>query len=135
MKTRIRFVTVLVLFGAVGCSMLPLSESPSSVHIDRLYFGRSIGAIETVSDSSWSTFLREVVTPLFPNGFSVWRGEGQWKGSDGTIVREESFILEIIHPIDVTEADAAIEQIAAEYKRQFHQEAVLRVTTSGRARF
>lgn len=101
---------------------------------DRLYLGRSIPDGGTVSDSAWAAFLREVVTPRFPDGLTVLRGDGQWRDSTGTIVREASFVLELYHPASA-EADAALDEIAAEYKRRFGQESVMRVRASADVRF
>jgi hypothetical protein len=102
--------------------------------VDRLYFGRSIRDGGTVSDSAWGAFLREVVTPRFPDGLTVYRAEGQWREGDGRIVREESFVLEIVHAAGPS-AEADFREIAAEYKHRFRQEAVMRVTSPARQRF
>src|SRR4051794_24508144 len=62
---------------------------------DRLYFGRNVRAGcatapgGTVTDSAWTAFVREVVTGRFPDGLTVYGGEGQWREPDGRIVREE----------------------------------------------
>ena len=92
---------------------------------DRLFFGRNIRSGGTVSDSAWRVFLAEVVTPRLPDGFSVTRGEGQWRGDDGVIVREEGFTLEV-HHAPGTPPDSVFEAIAVEYCRRFRQDAVLR---------
>jgi Protein of unknown function (DUF3574) len=94
---------------------------------DRLYFGRGIPGGGAVADSAWGAFLGEVVTPRFPAGLTVYRVEGQWRNDDRTIGREQSFVLEIVHPAGPA-ADADLREIADEYKRRFRQEAVLRVT-------
>ena len=110
---------------AVGPSPAPTVASPATKQIwDRLYFGRNIPTGGDVSDADWATFLAEVVTPRFPNGFTVLHGEGQWLGQSGAIARERSFILELSHP-DTEAASRAVLEIAAEYKRRFAQEAVL----------
>lgn len=102
---------------------------------DRLYFGRDIpGGGGTVSDSAWSAFLREVVTPRFPTGLTVYRAEGQWREDDGRIVSEPSFVLEVIHPSNPA-IEAALRDIAEDYKRRFRQEAVMRITSPARPRF
>ena len=107
---------------------------------DRLYFGRNIPApcdstpAATVSDSAWAGFLREVVTPLFPDGLTIYSGYGQWREPDGRITREESFVLEIVHRAE-PDAEIAFRDIAARYKRRFCQQAVMRVTTPARQRF
>ena len=103
----------------------PTSAAQPSVS-DRLYFGRSIPGGGTVTDDAWDVFLRDVVTPRFPAGLTVWRARGQWRDRTGVIVHEETLVLELIHAPDA-ESEAAIRAIIDEYKRRFRQEAVLRL--------
>lgn len=101
---------------------------------DRLYFGRGIPGGGTVSDTEWATFLREVVTPRFPAGITVLQAQGQWRGADGGVVQEPTFVLDLVHSPGAG-ADAAVDEVAAEYKRRFRQEAVMRVRASADVRF
>jgi hypothetical protein len=101
---------------------------------DRLFFGRSIPGGGMVTDSAWSVFLAEVVTPRFPDGLTVWQADGQWLEASGVLARESSTVVEVAHPASEA-AEAALRAIAEEYKRRFRQEAVLRVTTPVRIRF
>ncbi len=87
-----------------------------------------------VSEKDWAGFLEEVVTPAFPQGLTVWSATGQWLNDQGQIEREQTFVLEIIHSVDQN-SDARIRAIAAEYRRRFHQESVLRVTIPANAIF
>lgn len=120
-------VALLLLFG--GCaSVAPAGDI--GVLSDRLFCGRSIPAGGTVSDPEWETFLRDVVTPRFPDGFTVHRGRGQWRGETG-ITAEEVMILEVLHPYSA-ETDRLMREIAEEYRVRFGQEAVLRVTMPAR---
>jgi hypothetical protein len=133
MKNRaLRWIGIAVFGLAVGaCAPLPPQPAPpppaepASVS-DRLYFGRNIPGGGTVTERDWAQFLAEVVTPRFPAGLTVWRAEGQWREQSGAIVKEQSFVLELIHGPDPA-AERAVQEIAAEYKRRFRQEAVLRV--------
>lgn len=119
---------------AVRANPAPAETPATAWTADRLYLGREMPGGGTVSDSAWAAFLAEVATPRFPDGLTVLRGEGQWRDSTGVIVRESSFILEIYHPGDAR-ADAAVEEIAAEYKRRFRQESVMRVRTRSGVEF
>ena len=101
---------------------------------DRLYFGRAMSGGGEVSEEAWRAFLAEVVTPRFPDGLTVWRADGQWRDSDGIIVREQTFVLEIYHDGAAT-ADVAITEMVDDYKRRFQQAAVLRVTSPAMVRF
>lgn len=127
-------VKVLLLLVLVSCAPPPHASRDSSVVIERLYFGRNAGDSLFVTDSLWTVFLSEVVTPRFPQGLTAWRAEGQWRGSRGLIEKEPSFVLEIVHPAD-RQVDQYISEVISEYKRRFRQEAVLRLQTDGRATY
>ena len=48
----------------------------------------------------WRQFLAEVVTPRFPQGLTVWPASGQWRTQDGSITREASYALNLLHADD-----------------------------------
>jgi len=88
-----------------------------------LYFGlaRPKGS---VSELEWQLFLKDEVTPRFPNGLTVWEAEGQWRGQDGGIGHERSKVLLLVHP-DTADARAALQTVIARYRKSFDQESVL----------
>jgi uncharacterized protein DUF3574 len=92
---------------------------------DVLYFGRNRPDGGQVSDADWQAFLDEVVTPRFPAGLTVVEATGQWKGQSGEVERERAEVLTVLHAGDAP-ARRAVAEVAAEYKRRFQQEAVLR---------
>jgi hypothetical protein len=100
---------------------------------DLLYFGTAKPG-GTVSPEEWSLFLRDVVTPRFPEGLTAWPAAGQWKNSNGAIDREASYVLSLVHP-DGEPAEASVRAIVTEYKARFRQESVLRVRTDACASF
>jgi hypothetical protein len=91
---------------------------------DTLYFGTN-WARGPVTAHDWSKFLQLSVTPRFPQGFTVSKASGQWRGADGTIAHESTYVLSVIHP-DGAPSEAAIGEIVASYKSAFQQESVLR---------
>jgi hypothetical protein len=118
-----------------GCASVPRSAVEAERYqLDRLYFGRAIADTGLVSDSAWTVFVRDVVTPRFPAGITSWHGEGQWRSDAGAVVHEPSVVLEIIHRPSQGVEDA-LRAVITEYKRRFLQESVLRVTTDVRAQF
>jgi len=92
---------------------------------DSLYFGTAKPQ-GVVTPEEWAEFLRTTVTPRFPQGLTVWQASGQWRSSDGAILREASHVLNLVHPNDEPSEKAVLEIVAA-YKSRFQQEAVLRV--------
>jgi len=133
MQARRIPLTAAVLL-ATACAPLHRSAAGSPVLVERLYFGRSAGDSFFVSDSAWTLFLSEVITPRFPSGLTSWRAEGQWRRPDGVLERESTFVLEAVHPAR-PDLERALTEIVTEYKRRFHQQSVLRVQTSARADF
>ena len=91
-----------------------------------LFMGRSGASSEIVDDAAWDAFLGETVTPRFPDGLTVLDARGQWRGTDGLILKERSKVLIVLAPPG---GDAAqlLDEVSDEYKRRFDQESVLRV--------
>jgi Protein of unknown function (DUF3574) len=98
--------------------------APGASHMrTTLYFGLA-HPLGKVSESQWQAFLRDEVTPRFPDGLTVWQADGQWRRSDGHISRERAKVLLLVH--DETPAvRTALAAIVASYKRLFQQESVL----------
>ena len=93
-----------------------------------LYMGMSIPGGTTVSDADWEKFLSDVVTPLFPDGFTVILGRGQYREASGVIAKEPSHVLVFLYRRkERTAANGKIESIRNEYKKRFSQESVLRM--------
>ena len=65
------------------------------------------------------------MTPRLPQGFSVFSAAGQWQNADGKIIKENSHVLQIIHPQDAITEQSLVDIITL-YKKQFQQETVLR---------
>jgi hypothetical protein len=101
---------------------------------DALYFGLSKPAGGVVTDAEWEAFLRDVVTPRFPDGLTVWTARGQWRGADGAVAREESRVVQLLHRPSAA-ADSSIVAIVAEYRSRFAQEAVMRVRSRAEVTF
>jgi len=93
-----------------------------------LYFGMNKPDGGKVSDEDWDKFLETEITPRFPEGFTVLEGYGQYKDNSGKIVREASKVLVLFYPKKMREVvNPKIEELRANYKKQFNQESVLRL--------
>jgi hypothetical protein len=100
---------------------------------DSLYFGTAKpGGV--VSSEDWARFLETTVTPRFPQGLTSSRASGQWRDADGEIVREDSHVLQLLHPDDAA-TEKAIRELIEAYKTQFQQQAVLRIRSHTCASF
>ncbi len=124
---RLAFTVALAL-GLAGCATLHPHACSSGEQLfvhELLYFGAAKpGGV--VSPEEWAEFLSATVTPRFPQGLSVWQASGQWRGADGVVVREGSYVLNVLHADNATD-EKSVREIVATYKSRFQQEAVLRV--------
>ncbi len=81
-----------------------------------------------VTPDEFNRFLDEVVTPLFPDGLTVTRTDGQFKGEDGVTIKEDSYVLVLLYPVEgLKTSSAKIDLIRREYMRRHQQESVLRL--------
>jgi Protein of unknown function (DUF3574) len=93
-----------------------------------LYFGRSKPDGGVVSDPEWEKFLSEVVTPRFPDGFTILKGTGQYREKSGKITTEPSQVLVFLYiKAARKESRRKIDEIRAAYVKEFNQESVLRL--------
>jgi len=93
-----------------------------------LFFGtgRSNG-LPPVTEAEFQSFLDTKITPAFPDGLTLLKGLGQFRGSDGVAIEEDSFLVILLYPVEARrESDGKIEQIRTDYKGEFQQESVLR---------
>ena len=93
-----------------------------------LIFGRSVKNAPDVSEADFSDFLDKEVSARFPLGLTVTDAQGRWRSSDGTAVREPSKIVMIVLPGERGDL-AKLDAVRRAYERQFHQEAVLQMTS------
>lgn len=116
-----RLLLLVALLASAGCA------TPTQVS-DRLFFGRAIPGGGNVSEKQWNAFVAQVIVPRFPDGFTILRGSGHWKGDDGKAVSEQSWVLEVVHKDDPL-IDAKVAEIARAYRECFKQDAVMCVRT------
>ena len=133
MTRHIRYVCAAAVLAFAGLALAPAPRAdmpPCPAGTDRwteyrLFFGRSKGGEEVVTDEAWRAFLAEEITPRFPDGLSVMDGAGQWRGASGAIVRERSKMVLILTPPGA-DGMQRTDEIAQAYRQAFGQESVLR---------
>lgn len=128
-RMRITAAAGALLLTGLGCVVpSPVETAPVLTQqtriVDRLYFGR-VHAAGIVTEAQWAEFLAQEVTPRFPDGLTVWTADGQWRdGTNRVIVREPTFVLEVVHTRK-RRGDAELKAIVAAYKQRFSQQSVL----------
>jgi Protein of unknown function (DUF3574) len=81
-----------------------------------------------VTEEEFRTFLDEFVTPLFPDGLTVVKADGQFRGADGVTIKEESFVVILLYPVEGHKTSSRnIDAIRRTYMTRHRQESVLRV--------
>lgn len=104
-----------------------LNDTPTNKFIRTdLYFGRDIPGGGEVSDNDFQTFLNNVVTPLFPDGLTIFDANGQYLDSTDTIIKEKSKSISLFFN-DTQQNKNSIYDIISKYTQQFNQESVLQV--------
>jgi len=93
-----------------------------------LYFGTARGEKQPpVSEAEFQGFLDNYITPAFPDGLTLLKGLGQFRGANNVTIEEESFLVILLYPAAARrESSGKIEQIRKDYREQFGQESVLR---------
>ncbi len=91
-----------------------------------LYFGLSRADGPDITNDEFEEFLDTVVTPRFPDGLTLLTGDGQFRGENGLVIKEPSKLLILFYPWTAQRSHAA-NRIREIYKRDFQQQAVLRV--------
>jgi hypothetical protein len=108
---------------------IPAAALRGSVDFARseLFFGTA-KVDGTVSDEEFLEFVDRIITPRFPDGLTLLEADGQFRGEDGIIIKEKSFVLILLYPLEeFAKSSRRIETIRERYKDQFQQESVLRV--------
>ena len=118
---------------ATGCTAPPprCAGLPGTPMVTaELFFGRAL-----VDDAAWRTFVADVVTPRFPDGFTALDGHGQWRQrATGRILAEPSTVIVVVAAPGPATIDA-LEVIRAEYRHRFAQESVGRALSETCAEF
>ncbi len=126
------FISLAFAVIAAACSISgppPCPEGTDQFVQYELFMGRSDGSDEVVDDAAWDAFLKDTVTPRFPDGLTVLDALGQWRDSEGLVQKERSKLLTIIVPPHPDNSHS-ISEISEVYKRRFGQESVLQVVSN-----
>ena len=131
---------ILLLASALvlaGCASIQRTGCPAGLapaQTAEMIFGRNIGGAPGVSDADWTSFVDTEITPRFPDGFTVFEANGQWRARDGAIARERSKMLLIV-TAGASGVDRKLADIRQVYRQRFKQQSVLLIIGRGCAGF
>jgi hypothetical protein len=124
---RVGLLFLIALASTAQAETCPLPSEKPVLEV-QLFFGRNIPGGGHVSDADWAGFAAGVISPAFPDGFSVSDVKGQWRDSESKkIVREPSEIVTIV-ALQSSALASKISKIADAYRARFHQQSVGVVT-------
>ena len=85
-----------------------------------------------VSEADWLRFCNQYVSAAFPDGYTVIDAAGYWRSGSNATEKERAKIILIVAPADAGEK---VRSVARQYRKQFHQEAVLISSSDAEANF
>jgi hypothetical protein len=146
----LRLALSLAVAALAGCVSQPTPPAPSQqaappyacllqseqrMLVAELFFGRNISGRGALTEAEWAGFAARTITPNFPDGFTVFDGEGQWQNPQtGRIGRERSKILLVAVKRDPDLA-RRLSAVVDAYKTEFHQQSVGVITRDSCAAF
>ena len=128
---------------AAACAVEPAPPAPYAclmpgeqrMLVAELFFGRNIRGRAPLADAEWAEFAAQVVTPNFPDGFTVFDGQGQWRNpATGTIGHDPTKIL-LVAAKRTPDLAARLTAVIDAYKARFHQQSVGIITRDSCAAF
>jgi hypothetical protein len=103
--------------------------------VAELFFGRGIKGREPLNDAEWAEFAAQTITPNFPDGFTVFDGEGQWRNPQtGRIASNRTKVL-LVAARQTPDLAQRLSAVIDAYKRQFQQQSVGAITRDSCAAF
>jgi cytochrome c len=130
------FLLVLLPCLASGCGGGGEQESVSRPTLvqSQVYLGGNIPGGGVVSEEEFGAFIGEVVTPEFPGGITVFDTYGQMQRGDGTIEKQQTKVLLLVHENSKADSERVIGVIDA-YRDRFGTPQVMLNTVSVEAQF
>jgi hypothetical protein len=118
-ETHGRVLTRHLIPAGARAGVLPFART-------ELYFGTARpGGV--ITETEFHDFVDRHVTPRFPHGLTLLKGDGRFPTED-TVIKEQSFVLILLYPYDTfDEGSRHIESIRTRYREEFGQQSVLRV--------
>jgi len=137
-KSRVTVVLVLAVIATTLLSLMIGCGDTDSDTADKeskpewietcISFGRNTTGGGEVSEEDFNKFLEDVVTREFPAGLTVFDSYGQMKDDTGTIQKQATKVVLLVHE-NSAENDKAIKKVIDSYREMFDQPQVMQTTT------
>jgi hypothetical protein len=124
-----------------GCAESPapayscLLPAEQHMFVAELFFGRNIKGRQLLTDGEWAEFAAQTIAPNFPDGFTLFDGEGQWRNPQtGQIASGRTKILFVAAKPE-PDLSRRLSAVIDAYKAQFRQQSVGIITRDSCAAF
>ena len=94
-----------------------------------LYLGQNMPGGKMISREEWTDFLDGVVTRLFPKGLTVFEAYGQMQHEDGTIERQTTHVVVLVHPGDAA-SEKSVQEVITIFREKFKGAQVMHLSSS-----
>lgn len=116
----------ILILGLAGCMSAPKPQGcpvgQASLRTAQLFLGAK--ATPAPAERDLSRFVDQEVTPRFPDGVTVMKGGGQWKGSENRMIREASKVVLVVLP-STGDSQGKVEAVRTAYRTKFKQDPVV----------
>ena len=103
--------------------------------VAELFFGRNIKGREPLTGVEWAEFAAQTITPNFPDGFTVFDGEGQWRNPRTGAIAHDPTKVVLVAVKREPDLTGRLSAVSEAYKLQFHQQSVGIITSDACAAF
>src|SRR5271165_2230385 len=129
-----------------GCADFPESLPPATPYscllpaeqrmlVAELFFGRGIKGRTPLTDAEWAEFTAQTITPNFPDGFTVFDGDGQWRNPrTGQIARDPTKVV-LVAIRRTPDLAQRLSAVIDAYRTKFHQQSGGLITRDSCAAF
>jgi len=134
--TACAITLVLLLCLAPGCGGPAEDESEGKPEFvqSQVYMGRNVPGGGVVSEEQFDAFIKDVVTAEFPEGITVFDTYGQMQKGDGTIEKQQTKMLLLVHEKS-DENSGKVTKVIDAYRERFGTPQVMLNTVAVEARF
>ena len=134
-----RMAISLMLLGVTGCASLGQAAcvlpSQRPMVVAELFFGRDVPNRAPLSDAEWSEFAATVIATSFPDGFTTFDADGQWRNPRTNHVAREHTKILLVVTTRSADLGARLETVMAAYRKLFDQVSVGLITEDACAAF
>ena len=127
MKTTCTAIMAGLLALGLATAVCGSEEIPAQWMKTEIFFGSGLPGGKQISQSSWTDFLDNVLTPHFPQGLTVYDAYGQMQHADGRIEKQSTRVVVILHPKD-SATEQKIQKVVTAYREKFRSAQVVHLS-------